>query len=156
MLVPEYEGPISNPFASSQQTDLGGVVFVDCHATIGSQSAVHASTADIVPSEAGMAPDISSSDQLDTALTALDRVAQPPSLQSSASVDMSPLALGQPDLCFFDASDSQDYMAYLAEALARLCKRASEDGQAQSANQAVTDCQQQRVQEAEAGSEWYC
>ncbi|KAL0051551.1 hypothetical protein WJX82_009694 [Trebouxia sp. C0006] len=93
VLVPEYEGPISNPFASSQQTDLGGVVFVDCHATIGSQSAVHASTADIVPSEAGMAPDISSSDQLDTALTALDRVAQPPSLQSSASVDMSPLAL---------------------------------------------------------------
>ncbi len=145
VLVPEYEGPISNPFASSQQTDLGGVVFVDCHATIGSQSAVHASTADIVPSEAGMAPDISSSDQLDTALTALDRVAQPPSLQSSASVDMSPLALGQPDLCFFDASDSQDYMAYLAEALARLCKRASEDGQGHSASQAVTDYQQHHM-----------
>ena len=145
VLVPEYEGPISNPFASSQQTDLGGVVFVDCHATIGSQSAVHASTADIVPSEAGMAPDISSSDQLDTALTALDRGAQPPSLQSSASVDMSPLALGQPDLCFFDASDSQDYMAYLAEALARLCKRASEDGQGHSASQAVTDYQQHHM-----------
>ncbi len=154
VLVPEYEGPLLNPFASSQQTDLGGVVFVDCNATIGSQSAVRASNADIMPSEAGVAPDISSSDQLDTALTALDnpRVAQPPCLQSSASVDVSPLALGQPDLCFFDASDSLDYMASLAEALARLCKRASEDGQAQSANQAVTDCQQQRVQEAAANT----
>jgi len=152
VLVPEYEGPILNPFASSQQTDLGGVVFVDCHAAIGSQSAVHASTADIVPSEAGVAPDMSSSDQLDTALTALDnpRAAQPPGLQPSASVNVSPPAPCQPDFCFFDASDSQDYMASLAEALARLCKRASEDGQAQSANQAVTDCQQQHVQEAGA------
>ena len=154
VLVPEYEGPILDPFASSQQTVLSGVVFVDCIATTGSQATVGASTADIMPSEAGAARDMSSSDQLDTALTALDnpRVAQPPCLQSSASVDVSPLALCQPDFCFFDASDSLDYKASLAEALARLCKRASEDGQGQSANQAVTDCQQQHVQEAAANS----
>ena len=152
VLMPEYEGPLFNPFASSQQTDLDGVVFVDCNATIGSQSAVHASNADIMPSEAGVAPDISSADQLHTAHTALDRVAQPPCVQSSASVDVSPLVLGQPDLCFFDASDSLDYVASLAEALARLCKRASEDGQAQSAHQAAKDCQQQHVQEAAANT----
>ena len=151
VLVPEYEGPISDPFASSQQTVPGGVVFVDCNAAISSQPAVHASSADIMPSEAGVAPDMSSSDQLDTALDALDnlRVAQPPCLQSTASVDVSPLAPCQPDFCFFDASDSK---TSLAEALARLCKRASEDGQARSANQSVTGYQQQHAQEAAANT----
>ena len=152
VLVPEYEGPILDPVASSQQTVIGGVVFVDCIATTGSQATVGASTADIMPSEAGAARDMSSSDHLDTALAALDnpRVARAPSLQSSASVDVSTLALCEPDTCFFDASDSLDYKASVAEALARLCKRASEDGQGQSATQAVTDCQQQHVQEAAA------
>ncbi len=152
VLVPEYEGPISDPVASSQQTVLGGVVFVDCIATTGSQATVGASTADIMPSEAGAACDMSSSDHLDTAVAALDnpRVAQAPCLHSSASVDVTPLALCQPDFCFFDASDSLDYKASLAEALARLCKRASEDGQGQSASQADRDCQQQNVQEAGA------
>ena len=152
VLVPEYEGPILDPVASCQQTVIGGVVFVDCIATTGSQATVGASTADIMPSEAGAARDMSSSDHLDTALAALDnpRVARAPSLQSSASVDVSTLALCEPDTCFFDASDSLDYKASVAEALARLCKRASEDGQGQSATQAVTDCQQQHVQEAAA------
>ncbi len=152
VLVPEYEGPILDPVASSQQTVIGGVVFVDCIATTGSQATVGASTTDITPSEAGAARDMSSSDHLDTALAALDnpRVAQAPCLQSSASVDVSTLALCEPDTCFFDASDSLDYKASVAEALARLCKRPSEDGQGQSATQAVTDCQQQHVQEAAA------
>ena len=151
VLVPEYEGHISDPFASSQQTVPGGVVFVDCNAAISSQPAVHASSADTMPSEADVAPDMSSSDQLDTALDALDnpRVAQPPCLQSTASVDVSPLAPCQPDFCFFDASDSK---TSLAEALARLCKRASEDGQARSANQSVTGYQQQHAQEAAANT----
>ncbi|DBA91182.1 TPA: hypothetical protein ACH3X2_004059 [Trebouxia sp. C0005] len=99
-----------------------------------------------MPSEA----DMSSSDHLDTALAALDnpRVAQAPCPHSSASADVTPLAPCQPDICFFDASDSLDYKASLAEALARLCKRASEDGQAQSASQAVRQCQHQHGQTA--------
>ncbi len=148
VLVPEYEGPISNP-VSNQHTVLDGVMFVDCIATTGSQATVGASIADITPSEAGAACDMSSSDHLDTALAALDnpKVAQAPCLHCSASVDVTPLSLCQPGFCFFDASDSLDYKATLAEALARLCKRASEDGQAQSASQAVRACQQQNAQE---------
>jgi len=152
VLVPEYEGPILNPVASSQHTVLNGVMFVDYVATTGSQATVGASIADITPSEAGAACDMSSSDHLDTALAALDNpiVAQAPCLRFSTSVDVPPLALCQSGFCFFDASDSLDYKASWAEALARLCKRASEDGQAQSASQTVTDCQQQKVQEAGA------
>ena len=149
MLVPEYEGPISNP-VSNQHTVLDGVMFVDCIATTGSQAPVGASIADITPSEAGAACDMSSSDHLDTALAALDnpKVARAPCLHCSASVmDVTPLSLCQPGFCFFDASDSLDYKATLAEALARLCKRASEDSQAQSASQAVRACQQQNAQE---------
>ena len=152
VLVPEYEGPILNPVASSQHTVLDGVMFVHCIATTGSQATVGASNADITPSEAGAACDMSSSDHLDTALAALDKtkVAQASCLHSSASVGVTQLALCQPGFCFFDVSDSLDYKASLAEALARLCKRASEDGQAQSASQAVRDCLQQNVQEAGA------
>ena len=152
VLVPEYERPILNPVASSQHTVLDGVMFVDCIATTGSQATVGASIADVTPSEAGAACDMSSSDHLDTALAAFDnpKVAQAPCLHSSASVHVTPVSLCQPGFCFFDASDNLDYKATLAEALARLCKRASEDGQAQSASQAVRDCSQQNVQEAGA------
>ncbi|DBA99961.1 TPA: hypothetical protein ACH3X1_013835 [Trebouxia sp. C0004] len=141
-----------DPFASSQQTFISGVVLVDCVATTGSQASVGASTADIMPSEAGAAHDMSSSGSLDTALAALDnpRVAQAPSVQSPASVNVGKLAQCEPHTCFFDASDSLDYKASLAEALARLCRRASQDGQGQSTHQGITDCQQRPVQEAPA------
>jgi len=148
VLTPEYEGSILDTCTSTQQTGIDEVVFVGCIATTGSRASVGASMAGILPSEAGAAPDMSSSDNLDTTSAPIDNptVAQAPCHHSSASMDVSMAAHCASATCSFDASDRPDYAADVAEALARLCKRASEDGQAQSANQAVTDCQQQHVQ----------
>ncbi|KAL0030720.1 hypothetical protein WJX77_003621 [Trebouxia sp. C0004] len=111
MLAPEYEGPISDPCTSAQQTVKSGVVLQDCIATTGSQASVGASIGDTVPSEAGAAPDMAHADNLDTTSTDNPTVAQAPCHHSLASMD---------------------------------------DGQGQSTHQAVTDCQQQPVQEAPA------
>ena len=150
VLTPEYDGPILDLCTSTEQTYIGGVVSVDCIATTGNQPSVGTSIADIVPSEAGAAPDMSSTDILDTTSAPTDNptVAQAPCHHSFASMDVSMAAHCASAACTFDASDRPDYAADVAEALARLCKRASEEGQGQSANQAVTDCQQQHVQTA--------
>ncbi len=150
VLTPDYDGPILDPCTGTQQTYIGGIVFVDCIATAGNQTSVGTSVADIVSSEAGAAADTSSSDNLDTTSAPTDNptVAQAPCHHSSASMDVSMAAHCASATCSFDASDRPDYAADVAEALARLCKRASEDGQGQSANQAVTDCKQQHVQTA--------
>ena len=150
VLAPEYEGPILDPCTSTQQTAIGGVVFVDCIATTGSQASVEALIAVTVPSEAGAAPDMSSADNLDTTSAPTDNptVAQAPCHHSPALMDVSMAAHCASATCTFNASDSPDYEADVAEALARLCKHASEDGQGQSAEQASTNCKQQDVQTA--------
>ncbi len=150
VLTPECEGSILDPCTSTQQMCIGGVVSVDCIATTGKQASVGTSIAGIVPSEAAATLDMSSNDNLDTTSAPTDNliVTQAPCHHSSASMDVSMAAQCASASCSFDASDRPDYAADVAEALARLCKRASEDGQGQSANQAVTDCQQQHMQTA--------
>ena len=150
ILTPEYDGPILDPCPSNQQTCIGGVVSADCVANTGNQASIGLSMVDIIPSEAGAAPDMSSTDDLDTTAAPTDNltVAQASCHHSFASMDISMAAHCASATCTFDASDRPDYAADVAEALARLCKRASEDGQGQSAKQAVTDCQQRHVQTA--------
>ena len=150
VLTPECDGRNLDPFTITQQTCKSGVVSVDCIATTGNQAPAGASIADVVPSEANAAPDMSSTDKLDTtsAPTAKPTVAQAPCHHSFALMDVSMAAHCASATCTFDASDRPDYAADVAEALARLCKRASEDGQGQSAEKANTGCKQQHEQTA--------
>lgn len=61
---------------------------------------------------------------------------QPSHCSQASQQHMSHAAL--PAAVSKDIPDSQDYQATVAEALARLCKRVSEEGQSQSADQVVT------------------
>ena len=61
---------------------------------------------------------------------------QPSHCSQASQQHMSHAAL--PAAVSKDMPDSQDYQATVAEALARLCKRVSEEGQSQSADQVVT------------------
>lgn len=81
------------------------------------------------------------------AAPAAPRLVSPPQEDNRASAHLGPLltdeSMGVLSECTFslvDTPDSPDYQALLAEALARLCRRVSEDGYGQTADQQLDCC----------------
>jgi len=147
--VPQYEGPITNPHSGSYQSVPEGVILVESspvkHPTtvnLGTNSDSH-----IKPSAALALPQIHATE---AQVHAVHCMTSPPSASwESPQIGAAMRSVKVPALnvspsatpLFADTPDSPDYAAALAQALANLCRRASEENRVQPAQQAVSQFQ---------------
>ena len=149
VLVPQYEGPITNPLSGNHPSVPEGVILVEpspvnCPASMesGTNSDSH-----IKPSAALALPQIHARE---AQMHAVHCITSPPSASWEApqigaalrkeevpALNVSP----SPTPLFDDTPDTLDYAAAFAQALANLCRRASEQSRVQPAQQAVSEFQ---------------
>ncbi|DBA70838.1 TPA: hypothetical protein ACH3X2_011611 [Trebouxia sp. C0005] len=147
VLVPQYEGPITNPYSGSHWSVPEGVILVEPY-PLNRLTTVEPDTnldSHVKPSAATALPQMHVTEAQEHAVQCFT---SPPSASSESpgfgaalhrvgvpALNVSPLAMP----LFADMADSPDYAAALAQALANLCRCASEERCVQSAQQAVSE-----------------
>ena len=133
------------PTAINDQPVIKSAMSVDCTASSDTQILDD----DLSPAGSAVSPADSQalSPNNKEAMPAAAQLVSPPQEDNRASAHRGPLltdesmaVLSECTFSLVDMPDSPDYQALLAEALVRLCQRASEDGQGQTADQQLDCC----------------
>ena len=148
VLVPHYEGPITNSHSGSYQSVPEGVILVEPSPVNHLTTVERGTHLDFhINSSAALA--LPQTDDTEAQMHAVQYMTSPPSATWESpqlgaamhrvelpALNVSPLATP----LSADMPDSPDYGAALAQALTNLCRRASEQTRVQAAQQAVSEC----------------